>query len=255
MQFNTFETGVLEAGEGPLAILVHGIYETKEVWVPFMQMSHNAHTVAYDNRMPTKTYTTSISKLAQDLHEVVSRIAHHKPYYLIGHSFGCTIIQKFLLDGMDTSGFQMPLHTLLLNGAVKSPAFLKNTPQETHRAIINSMIKQSTISIFDPLSFFLGNGAPLPPELIRTAIGQIPLQYPAEYDAFVKNINYDYTEEGKRLRGHKVTVIGSVFDEIISRDEVTKLSETVSGKEPQFMPADHMSIWSPQISQATPPLA
>ena len=87
----------LEAGQGPLIVLVHGFTGSKENWLPLMRVLGKTHTViapdlpgwGESERLPNADYGPSaqVQRLAAFLGEM-----KEKPELLVGHSMGGQIV-------------------------------------------------------------------------------------------------------------------------------------------------------------------
>jgi pimeloyl-ACP methyl ester carboxylesterase len=83
------------AGQGPLAVLLHGITENSAVWDPVIGPLAITHRVlAIDlrghGRSPAQPPYDMLT-LAQDVHATLNAVAPQEPPLIIGHSLGATV--------------------------------------------------------------------------------------------------------------------------------------------------------------------
>lgn len=83
------------AGQGPLAVLLHGITENSAVWAPVAGRLATTHRVlALDLRGHGESLAQppyDVLTFVQDVHDTLEAVAPQEPPLIIGHSLGATV--------------------------------------------------------------------------------------------------------------------------------------------------------------------
>jgi len=257
MEINTVEIGTLktriatEMGGPNNVILVHGLMNSLEVWLPTMMVFRGKHNlIAYDQRAHGEAEVSdndfTIDAYANDLHNIIQATGH-KPHALVAHSFGCVVVQRYL---QTYAG--IPYRVVLLQSSPKSAEFLKENNfdlEKLAQAKIESYTKQSNANSYNPLNW-------LRPDFFTMwlqwsqwhgrGMEHVSLKREREMRALQKELHFDYTQKNQSVVQPGLTVIGGTNDEIINPNEVTLLASSLPGASLQWIKTGHMSMTAPE---------
>ena len=245
MRIGNLETSVIEAGQGKDVVLLHGIGNTKEVWIPFITaVGGYYHFIAYDQRLHGGAYGVdnkySLDDFAEDLRNVITQMTDGHPI-VMAHSFGCDVLQRYMQLYED-----MPVIAILLNGTVKTPEILegKIDHKEIERRIFLSMQRQTVMNIFSPSSVFIAPKPYLPMVYSQSIKGMFNEYTPDNFEILKENLVFDYTDANHTVASEKhpvVYTIGGTFDELITPAEIQELAHSYNFMNPWWIPSTHMS--------------
>ena len=245
MRIGNLETSIVEFGSGKDVVLLHGIMNTKEVWVPFMStIGGNFHLIAYDQRLHGGAYGVDgkydIDSYADDLHNVITQLTDRHPI-VMAHSFGCQVLQRYL-----QLYNEMPDIVIFLNGTSKTPDFIKGgvDAKGIEQRIFLSMQKQTIINIFSPSSIFVISRPYLPAVYSQSMKGIISEYTPEDFNALKEIMSFDYSTTNRNVEIEKhpvVYTIGGTFDELINPNEIQELAHSYNFMDPWWIPASHMT--------------
>jgi len=237
-------------GNKEVVIMLHGITNTLDVWVPSaMAFGNQFNIIAFDQRAHGQAEVLdgdyTIDAFARDLHNLIKMLGEN-PYAIVGHSFGCAVIQRYL---QTYAG--IPFKVILLQSSPKSPEFLYEHNfdlDELAKAKMASYNREYNATISNPLNWFR-------PEVINMAmnravwfgkgVGPIPPNRAEEMKILRRNLHFDYREKNSRVIQPNLTVIGGTEDEIIKEHEVISLRDSFQGAVLHWMNTGHMSMIDP----------
>jgi len=239
-----------------LIVLVHGLSNTLDIWQPtlvhFRKTTYRA--IAYNQRAHGQAKALdddySLDAYGNDLHNIIKYFGG-KVHAIIAHSFGCVSTQNYL---QKHSG--VPAGVILLQSSPKTAKFFEDTNFDfKHLSFLKQYDYQRQTflnfhnpwNLFTPESFTMGQYMP---SWLQTAMVTTTEPKTDGNAELKKNLVFDYRERNKeKITQGGVYVIGGQYDNIIKRDEVEMLSESIKGSVLSWIPTGHMSMASPSYFQ------
>lgn len=248
-RIGTLETVVDDVGNGPTILLVHGIVETKEIWKPTMAVfSDDYRFITYNTRGHGGAIATdddySIDAYAGDIKNIIDKYTDD-PLYLVGHSFGCVHIQRFLQKYEDQVD-----NVLLFQSSAQSPKFSSH-PQPLERLARykrQSIRREFKRNMLKPLNMIRPE-APIMirnnPKWIMNAVDQIKVPKGDVRDKIKEALKFDYTDDNSRITNNNVTVAGGLRDEVVRVEDINVLNNSIHHSELEWINSGHMSMFFP----------
>lgn len=248
VQIGGLETIVMESGSGPDIIMVHGITNTLDVWVPLMNLLSNEYRcIAYNQRLHGGALGLdgdySLNAYGDDLNNILNRYCKDlSNTILICHSFGCVTAQNYLQRyGNDLK------KVILLHSSCKSPQFMNLTLDEFRSKVHLSIVQQAVMNLFDYTAIlkpYLGKVILSTPTWVSNSVDHLFKFKPSAWKELHESMKFDYSEKNKQILGRNIHVMEASQDMIVSNKEIVELNNSFSSSTFHKINSGHMSMFS-----------